>query len=332
MRRCVFKLQRSAKTKPRAHPWVVAEGTIQAPTGRDRRRGGYHTPSGLDGGMPDNPGAKLNRSFGAEDTRSGFTILEMVLALAIAVVLLWGLYNALNMQVQQAHVGRTALQEATLARSILTRMAADIQSNLGPVNQFLLSNSGTGSSSSTTTTPTTDNTFSFNNGVYGQSNVLVLVVSKAPRELNLVGANPSDPTQQATVSDLRRISYWIVPGDDQNSGLVRQDIPQATSNEIMNVPPTVTDTSTYQVLAPEVKDITLQYFDGLDWQDTWDGTVLGGPNQDTPIGPPAAIRITLTFQRKAPDGSDLPDSSLPSYQHVVAIPAGNNFPQTNTGS
>jgi hypothetical protein len=38
----------------------------------------------------------------------------------------------------------------------------------------------------------------------------------------------------------------------------------------------------------------------------------------TPIGPPAAIRITLTI--KSRDGTRTTD-----YKHTVALPAGNNF-------
>jgi hypothetical protein len=275
----------------------------------------------------------------------------MILALAIGLVLMIALYNVISMQVQQAQGGRLVLQEATLARSILTRMTNDILCNLGPVNQFVqpattttastttgTTASSTTSSSSSSSTPaassssgTTSSTLVFNNGVYGTNTVMILVVSKVPRELNLTGVlgntGTVDPTQQATVCDLRRISYWMETSGP--TGLARQEVLQATSNDLTNIPPVVPNPTSY-IIAPEVKDVTFQFFDGVNWQDTWDGTTLGGPTGDIPIGPPSAIAITLTFNRRGADNTDLPDSQLPKYKHVVAIPCGNNFPQTNS--
>ena len=285
--------------------------------------------------------------------RPGFTLLEMVLALLIGVILMYSLYSVLNQQVQQAQQGRLLVNEATLARSLLTRMASDILCTLGAANPTPTASGGTGgtgagSASSTTSSSAaasggattmsagSDSTIVFNNGVYGTNNLLVLTVSRVPRDLNLTQAQGSsiasaDPTQQSTVSDLARISYWMVNGGQdslsQSAGLARQELKQATSNDLASIPPDV-DPSTY-TLTPEVKDIQFQYFDGVSWNDTWDGTTLGGPTGEIPIGPPAAIKITLTFFRRGIDNTDLQDSSLPQYQHVVAIPAGNNFPATN---
>jgi hypothetical protein len=233
------------------------------------------------------------------------------------------LYSVLNLQVQQAQTGRLILHEGTLARSILTRMSRDILSNLGPVPPVATASSSSGGSSASTSTSTTttdtSTTITFNNGVYGTNNVLVLTVSKVPPP-------SSDPTQQATVADLRRVSYWLASGD--SAGLAWQELQQATGNDLSSIPPDV-DPGSYKIIAPEVKDVVFQYYDGTSWQDSWDGTTLGGPTGDIPIGPPSAISITLTFSRKGVDNSDLPESQLPKYTHVVAIPAGNHFPQTN---
>jgi prepilin-type N-terminal cleavage/methylation domain-containing protein len=270
----------------------------------------------------------------------GFTLLEMVLALLIGVVLMYSLYSVLNQQVQQAQGGRLILHEATLARSLLTRIGSDILGTLGAANPKATGSGASSASSGTSSTTmgtTSDSTVVFNNGVYGTSNTLVLTVSKVPRDLNFTqvlgsSAASADPTQQtASLSDLARISYWMVGGGQASpspsAGLARQELKQATSNDLSSIPPDV-DSSTYKLI-PEVKDIAFQYFDGVSWNDTWDGTTLGGPTGEIPIGPPSAIKITLTFFRRGIDNTDLPDSTLPQYQHVVAIPAGNNFPATN---
>ena len=207
--------------------------------------------------------------------RSGFTLLEMILALVIGVVILGCFYSVLNYQVQQAQSGRLMLHEATLARSILTRMSNEILGTLPAINSFVQPNS----TPSTTPSTSTVAPIVFNNMVYGETNVLVLAVSKVPAELNLTGAlgkvASADPTLQATISDLRRISYWMTDG-----GLARQELKQATTNDLNYTPPDVPDPTTYTIIAPEVKDISFQYFDGMSWQDSWDGTTLGGGRAD----------------------------------------------------
>jgi hypothetical protein len=275
----------------------------------------------------------------------------MILALAIGLVLMISLYNVLNMQVYQSQAGRMIQQEATLAHHIFARMSRDILANMGPVpvvppssNASTANAGGTGASqagtttpatttgaaatSGTTTTTTTDtsNTITFNSGVYGTNNLIILSTTKVPFSMDPTKAFSVDPTQQATTSDLRRVSYWLATGNQ--SGLAYQELMAATSNDLGTFP-TDMSADSYTILAPEVKDIQFQYFDGVNWQDSWDGTTLGGPTGDIPIGPPSAIKITLTLNRKAPDNTDLTDDQLPKYTHVIAIPGGNNFPQTN---
>jgi len=138
--------------------------------------------------------------------RVGFTLLEMILALSIGLVLMISLYSVLSLQVQQAQSGRIILQEATLARSILSTMASDIRATLGavPPTPTAPANSGASSPTTTTSTSTTPSTSSstssstpstststtttgtspttstnppFNIGVYGTNNVLILTVS-----------------------------------------------------------------------------------------------------------------------------------------------------------
>ena len=70
-----------------------------------------------------------------------------------------------------------------------------------------------------------------------------------------------------------------------------------------------------KLLAAEVKSVQFQYFDGSEWEDSWDGTQAGSDGV-TPIGPPLAIAVTL--------GIAGPDGEVKTYRHVVAIPTANN--------
>jgi prepilin-type N-terminal cleavage/methylation domain-containing protein len=59
-------------------------------------------------------------------SRAGFTLLEVLLAMAISVLLLVALYAALTTQFKHAQAGRRRIEQGTLARSLLSRIDADI--------------------------------------------------------------------------------------------------------------------------------------------------------------------------------------------------------------
>ena len=74
--------------------------------------------------------------------------------------------------------------------------------------------------------------------------------------------------------------------------MARQEIPLVTSDDaLQNLPPGIDNESSY-VLADEVRSLNFQYFDGTDWQDSWDSTALGADGV-TPVGSPRAIAVTI---------------------------------------
>ena len=113
------------------------------------------------------------------------------------------------------------------------------------------------------------------------------------------------------LADTRRIDYWLAGGG--GLGLARQEqtailgIDAAPGTE----PPDVGDPNSKLIIAPEVKSLQFQYFDGAAWQDVWDGTQPGGDGV-TPMGPPAAVAITIGLRarrRRRPE--DVP----PRHRH-----------------
>ena len=142
-----------------------------------------------------------------------------------------------------------------------------------------------------------------------------------PRE-----ALPTDPSiTPPVVSDLRRVSWWLPTG-----GLARQEVSIETSLDALdNLPPGIPDEDSY-VIAPEVKNVQFQYYDGTDWQDTWDCTTLGADNL-TPIGPPQAIAIVLDISNPQ-DGVKDEEPPTKRYRHVVAcLTANGTTPQQQNG-
>ena len=58
---------------------------------------------------------------------AGFTLFEVILAIALAAVLLTLIGTAINLYLVQVDSGRTRVEEAQLARSVLSMIADDIR-------------------------------------------------------------------------------------------------------------------------------------------------------------------------------------------------------------
>lgn len=251
--------------------------------------------------------------------RSGYTLLEMTLALAIALVILGAVYEFLNRQIALSEVGREIVEESSLARVILDRMASDIVSSLGGIDPQQLPDI----SSDPTEALLEAETFApqFNTGLEGSNSVIIVSASRVPRELLASDKRMLSSDSLPKVSDLRRISYWYVE-DGNQSGLARQELTGVTSSEINVQPPDVGDPSEF-IVAPEVRGLTFEYFDGLNWQSVWDGSAMATDGV-TPVGPPSAVRVTLTLL--SADGQRTRE-----YRRTIALPAGNNFVSQQLG-
>jgi hypothetical protein len=307
-------------------------------------------------------------------SRSAFTLLEMILATAICLLLLAALYVAVDLQLRHASDARDVIEQTTLARTLLSRIAGDIAPGIATADPTRYQQSGqsksggsggtgatggtanssggassgtpsTGNSNSgsggtnansggnsqgsvATTTTTTVNSFtpggnggsavSSPNGLavlalQGSSDSLTLYVTRVPADPTTTQNVNNDQAQLPGMSDMRRVVYWLAPGE----GLARQEIGPVTSDDAQNgnVPSGAPDPSTRQLLAKEVRSLQFRYFDGTDWKDSWDGT-QPGPDGMTPIGPPVLVEITI--------GLELPNSDqTKTYKHVVSIPTAN---------
>jgi hypothetical protein len=190
-------------------------------------------------------------------------------------------------------------------------------------------NSGSGGSGSglSSTTGVQSNS-SFILTVEGTSTALSLFVSRVPRDTLQMLTSGQMPAVPA--GDQRRISYWLT---STGTGLARQDLQLVTSDDAGSVAGTVSNEDQF-VLAPEVQSLTFSYFDGTNWNDTWDGTTAGG-NDNVPIGPPVAIAVVIGMAAPGtPPGTAVNSDQLTMYRHVIFLPTSNGptttQPQTTT--
>jgi prepilin-type N-terminal cleavage/methylation domain-containing protein len=240
--------------------------------------------------------------------RAGYTLLEVMLAIAIGLLLVAALYVAMDVQFRYMQTGRDAVVEGQLARGILNRMSKDIRASLAALpnrttttptstntQQQGSGSTGTGATEEETTSQTTT-TPQFNYGIVGDEYQMTLFVSALPPQ------GRDGFYAETGQADLRKITYWL----DPEAGLARQEVYNLMTDTSMFVEPGG------EILASEVTDVRFRYFDPslTDWVTTWDGSTSG---------PPLAVEITLTVQAQV--GLYGARKSPTSYRMVVGIPS-----------
>ena len=256
--------------------------------------------------------------------RPGYTLLEVLLASVVAVVLLGALYSALEVTLVRMDANRNVIVANDLSRAVFNRLTLDLSNALGPLPPKSGGDGTTGSAaaaSPATTAPTSSTTAAttassgspsadaagttadtatsaaasgvnipFGAGVVGTDKQLSLFVSRLPTALTDLDA--INATDVALPSDLRRVTYYLA---SDGTGLARQSKPWVTADGVWNATDPDRANELAEVIAPEVKDATFEYYDGGTWQSSWDGsaTAIDGTSL---TGPPRAIRVTLVLQ------------------------------------
>ena len=157
-------------------------------------------------------------------------------------------------------------------------------------------------------------------GLIGNSQAVHLFMSRVPKEI--IGTSSSDVIPPT--SDTRRVSYWLINDEE---GLAQQEVYPVTSDDAVQVdlPPSVDlNAPNVRIVAEEVRTLAFSYFDGENWNDTWDSTLLG-PDGVTPIGPPLAVSIDIDIGKPHSDSKE-----WKHYRHVVAAITANSMNAMNT--
>lgn len=237
-------------------------------------------------------------------TRSAYTLLEVIVASALALILMGALYVALDVQLRLANAGRDALDEAILTRALVQRIENDLNAALTPVAP------PKESEEDPLAGILLDETIPVIAGVVGSVDTLVIYVAKPTTGRVTVNYSVENAENMA---DIRRIVYWMAP-----TGLARQEVPWVTSEVYSSsTEPVILDDrgEDAYVIAQEVTEISFEYFDGSAWTDYWDGAVLDEDGL-TPIGPPAAIRIRMFVLVAGPQIGQKIEKEV---VHVVAL-------------
>lgn len=282
----------------------------------------------------------------------GFTLVEVLIALALTVVLLAAVYGSLAMLWRFESAGRGEVVQGQIARSILRMMGEDFGSIVFQLPEASAGSSGSqaadgsGSSafagsassgpegtSSTTSEVITPLTLSgidettgvpVTFGMVGNNEIVHLTVSRPSRELNYDLFNGEDQLTGRT-SDMQLVTWGLAPLPNgyytPTPGVTVPSRPtQGLGRRALDLYASgIVDAALLEqdMIAGEITQLTFRYFDGAVWLDSWDSQVYGSL--------PRAIEVTLSFwyEPARPRGHRGPYYAagvVVEVRHVITVP------------
>lgn len=278
-------------------------------------------------------------------SRRGLTLLEVLLAAGLGIVLIGGIYAAIEQSWRMSASGKVELERQQIARAVLRQIALDIR-NTGftakPSGETDASGStdpaaaagGTGSSEEASgfVEPTTiageaEAEWNTSEGIRGTATELWIDLSN-PRLLSSAmsvnGAMPTDlqtvvyslsSTSSATFPDGADSGTFNRP-DTDGQGLVRSVGDRTALKEEGETAAANGLPGPAKLLAPEIASIQFRYFNGLAWATEWDTLVLGAL--------PRAVEVTIVFEPPPSRGLMANATITPgseTYRTVIPVPA-----------
>ena len=230
--------------------------------------------------------------------RTGFTLIEVLIASAIVALLTAGLGASLHVAFKARRSAADGIATIRAARIALDSLARDLQSALPPTG--VLAGAMTGGSD-------TSGTISF----YATSSGSVGNGASDIQQVTFTVIGPNDVQTTSGTAAASPLKPGAMTGSDE-SVLVRR----VKRSLLAPVDETLTD----QVLCRHVRSLTMRYYDGTQWLDTWDST---GVDNTLPL----AIELTLSL---APTDAG---SAVPyNITRVVHLPCGAIASTTSTGT
>ena len=193
--------------------------------------------------------------------KSGFTLLELIVAMAMVAVLVTSLYASLRIAFKAKKSAEDAVEPPRTAELAMEFLRGDLQNTIGPTG--LLAGSFVGS--------------------HGTDD-------RGRNADDLIFYSTADAADHPSANgEIKNIELTVTqqPGSSDHV-LVRK----VTRNLLSQTAATPDE----EVLCRHVGGLSLRYFDGTQWQDTWDST----QESDTL---PAAVEVTLELDRPI-DSSD----------------------------
>lgn len=276
--------------------------------------------------------------------RSGFTLLELLIAMALTLTLMGLLYTAMDLHYRFSTIGQIEVERCQIARRLLTEMAADIGSVVyrpEEIPEEDPDNDTPATEETTTVAPEiiytpTDLAFAGGSlGLFGDGDSIVIHVRRPRRASN----NTSDTLSSQSGSDLQTVSYFLVGGqgsmavtygslisgntafNQQKTGVARMIGSPLELSLMENPDDAALMTSESRMLAEEIELLQFEYHDGYEWLPEWDSQAEGRL--------PNAVGIKIQFRDEEYDEQSItqqsPSELTREFNIVVPVTAANPF-------
>lgn len=278
--------------------------------------------------------------------RGAFTLLEVMIAMSLSVMLITGVYAAIDLHFKYQQAGRAQMWGSQLMRGIVSYGNHDFNSVIMhvPVNTGAAPAAEEAAAEEETATETTteteaipvtiaESTDTLAFGLSGTSTVLHLTVSIPSLSISTTGLYDGQVTGR--LSDLAIVSYGICPVNQTNVIRSRDDISVNRPTQGMarrqvdlyNIVAATDDIGPEAMFSPEVTELTFEYFDGSAWQAGWDSR--------TSNTLPTAVKFKLGIWNPPPrsrNASAGGTGTVTYVEHVFHIPAAIPVTVTNAAT
>ena len=259
-------------------------------------------------------------------SRSGFTLIEVLLAMSLLVVVVSAAYAGMETLRRVTTLGRDASAERQLSRAIRARFLTDLRSVRFAPPEVPVEETPADDGAATDTGAATAAVEPVavpvpEVGVTGDAQTLTIYSALPGRGLDYAtGGAGADPGVRS--SDLRTV-VWFMAGEGgalasavagrDGPGLARLegDTPAVAAAETTGDNDGLLAAAT--LLAPEVTALQFRYFDGVDWVGSWDSALTGSL--------PRAVEMQFQLDLDGPDGFEgAEENRPPATQTLVVCP------------
>ncbi len=257
--------------------------------------------------------------------RNAFTLVEVLIALALSVMLIFAVYSSITMYYRFNIAGRGEIAGQQFLRGLTQRIQKDLEGTILVLPEIEVESSTSSAADELTSSDSlSGSTGGLNNlntagetttqlgfkglleagipqvfGLYGNAEMLHLCVSLPTRERSYYSYEDRE-TGAERISDLQIISYGLLTLDAITMGTMEKELQVSRPDKGLGrrtrdffATDTVDETLAMEdLIAAEVTELSYLYFDGANWVDSWDSISMGTL--------PRAVEITFGMWNPPP--------------------------------
>lgn len=292
----------------------------------------------------------IRRSSSTQQSRRGFTLLEILIALGLMVFLVGAISQAITMYTTLSSLGREETEQAQIGRAVLQLMARDIKSvsfiklpdeemsdeDLG--GEEVLEEGGGGFDDLGTEDDLSSEEVPAPSGLIGTVEEVTLFIRRVDRTAAYISSeeavSPKDrindelvvryflarPSGEAVSSQFARKILGPASYVKDVVGLAKTEGDRTALNKAIEEEQTDAQVDSTKLIAREVVSLQFRYFSNGEWFEEWDSTELNKMPQAVEVK--IGVQLQPEEERSRFDAPDPNEEEAPirEYVRVVSIP------------